>query len=200
MFIVIYLSRFCAAFDASHWKAAKRVLRYLTTTIDKKLTYHQQPEGSPLNLITYSDSDWAGDQGDRRSFSGCIVYFLNCPVCWISKKQITVALSSVEAEYMALSDATKETLYVLNLLKQFFDMLTPASINIDNRGAGYIAENNINNKLTKHIDIRYHFVRHYINEKTVELFYVPSSENIADILTKALGPETFNKLAAKIVQ
>ena len=101
---------------------------------------------------------------------------------------------------MALSDATKEVLYVFNLLKQFFTVETPASINIDNKGAGYIAENNINNKLTKHIDIRYHFVRHYISEKTAELFYVPSSENVADIFTKALGPEVFNRLAEKVVK
>ena len=148
-----------------------------------------------MKLIVYSDSDWAGDKNDRQSFSGNIVFLLNCAVCWLVKKQITPALSSVEAEYMALAEAVKEALYVFNLLKQFFNVSTPAAINIDNRGAGYIAENNVNNKLTKHIDIRYHFVRHYIETKVIELFYVPSAENVSDILTKALGPDVYKKLA-----
>ena len=117
----------------------------------------------------------------------------------MSKKQITVALSSVEAEYMALSDATKEVLYAFNLLRQFFQLETPASVNIDNKGAGYIAENYVNNKLTKHIDVRYHFVRYYIEKKLVELFYAPSAENIACIFTKPLSPEIFNRLSEKLI-
>ena len=76
------------------------------------------------------------------------MYLLNCPVCWISKKQITVALSSVEAEYMALSDATKEVPYVFNLLKQFFIVETPTSINIDNKVLATLLKKYINNKLT----------------------------------------------------
>ena len=152
-----------------------------------------------MKLIIYSDSDWAGDINDRRSFSGSITYLNNSPISWLSKKQITVALSSVEAEYMALSDATKEALYAFNLLRQFFDIETPASINIDNKGAGYIAENYVNNKLTKHIDVRYHFVRYYIEHKLIELFYVPSAENIADIFTKPLSPEIFCRLCEKLL-
>ena len=199
VYIVIYLSRFSTSYDATHFKAAKRILRYLVTTSGRRLTYHQQPKDSKMKLIIYSDSDWAGDINDRRSFSGSITYLNNSPISWLSKKQITVALSSVEAEYMALSDATKEALYAFNLLRQFFDIETPASINIDNKGAGYIAENYVNNKLTKHIDVRYHFVRYYIEHKLIELFYVPSAENIADIFTKPLSPEILCRLCEKLL-
>ena len=95
---------------------------------------------------------------------------------------------------MALSDCTKEALYAINLLGEFFTISYPVTVNIDNKGAAHIAENDINNKRTNHIDIRYHFVRQYIKNKTVELFYVPSAENVSDIFTKPLGPEVFNKL------
>jgi len=113
---------------------------------------------------------------------------------------VTIALSSVEAEYMALSDATRETLYVYNLLSEFFPVATPVPINIDNKGAGFIAENNINNKMTKHIDVRYHFVRYYICNKLIELFYVPTAENVSDIFTKALSPDVFKKLSKVLLK
>ena len=200
LFIVIYLSRFSSCYGIAHWKAAKRVLRYLVTTSSRFLTFNVTPTEDPMDLIIYSDSDWAGDKNDRKSFSGSVVYLMGCAVSWVCKKQVTVALSSVEAEYMALSDCTKEALYAINLLGEFFEMKTPVSINIDNKGAGYIAENYINNKRTKHIDIRYHFVRQYIELKTIELFYVSTHENVADIFTKPLGPEVFNKLCQMLLR
>ena len=83
---------------------------------------------------------------------------------------------------------------------EFFTVILPIPIFVDNKGAGYIAENDINNKLTKHIDIRYHFTRQHIREKTIELFYVPSADNVADICTKALGPEVFIGLANKVLR
>eukprot|EP00982_Pelagococcus_subviridis_P007561 30657-Pelagococcus_subviridis.AAC.4 len=104
-----------------------------------------------------------------------------------------MALSSVEAEYMALSDATREVIYVNNLLKNVVALKKPTAIYIDNKGAGYIAEKELNNKLTKHVDVRYHFVRQYISEKKVELFYVPSAQNVADLFTKALCADLHRK-------
>lgn len=200
MFAVIFLSKFLACFDEQHFKAAKRVVRYLVTTIDRKLTFHQTEKSDELKVIVYTDSDWAGDSEDRRSFSGNAVFLNGCCVSWYCKKQTTVALSSVEAEYMALSDAGKEALYAKNILTEFFTVALPIPINMDNKGAGNIAENDVNNKLTKHIDIRYHFVRQYIQMKVMELFYVPTDLNVADIFTKALGPDVFNRLACMLLR
>ena len=196
MFAVIYLSRFSASFDVQHFRHAKRILRYLVTTVDRELTYHRNGDDIPkaLELKCYSDSDWASDKHDRKSFSGNVVFLHGCLVSWFCKKQATVALSSVEAEYMALSDATREVIYVNNLLKNVVAFKRPTAIYIDNKGAGYIAEKELNNKLTKHIDIRYHFVRQYISEKKIELFYVPSAQNIADLFTKALCADLHRKV------
>jgi len=201
-FAVTYLARFANCYDASHFKAAKRVLRYLNTTKDKCLVYRREPGqkvNSKLNLVAYTDSDWGTDKNDRRSYSGSVVYVNGCLVGWKCSKQHTVALSSVEAEYMALSDCTRETLYVINILKEFFNVQLPVKILCDNIGAGCMAENEINNQRTKHIDIRYHMVRQHIANKTVDLQHVPTKENIADMLTKALGPEIFNKLCPKLL-
>lgn len=199
-FAVIYLTRFMNCFQVQHFVAAKRILRYLITTAEMGLTYRRNREsntianGLPDLIVTaYSDSDWASDANDRRSFSGCAIYLNGDLVSWASKKQQTVALSSVEAEYMALSDTTREVLYVTNLLKAHFKLTLPVPIRIDNKGAGYIAENNINNKMTKHIDVRHHFVRYYIKNNLIELFYVPTNANTADALTKALTPDVHKR-------
>lgn len=200
LFAVIYLSKFATCHDEQHFKVAKRILRYLITTVDKKLTFHRQAQAKDLSVKVYTDSDWAGDSSDRKSFSGSVVFLNGCTVSWYCKKQSTVALSSVEAEYMALSDATRETLYARNLLTEFFTVTEPIPLNMDNKGAGHIAENDINNKLTKHIDIRHHFVRQYIQQKVIELFYVPTTDNVSDIFTKALGPDVFTRLASMLLR
>jgi len=95
--------------------------------------------------------------------------------------------------------ANTKTLYVSNLISEFFQIVKPIPVYVDNKGAGFIAENNINNKMTKHIDIRYHFVRYYIKDGTIELFYVPTAANIADALTKALVAEIHKRLLAKLL-
>ena len=200
MYAVIYLSRFSACYDSRHFTTAKRILRFLVTTSNLCLTYRRRPRSDGLHVVVYSDSDWASDKNDRRSFSGCAVFLNDCLISWCSCKQATIALSSTEAEYMALSDAGREVLYILNLLKQFFLVTQPVTINIDNKGAGYIGENDINNKRTKHIDVRYHFVRQHIKQKTMELFYVPTAANIADIFTKALAPEPFQKFMKMLLK
>ena len=100
---------------------------------------------------------------------------------------------------MALYDGTREALYAINLISEFFPVSTPVPINIDNKGVGHIAENNVNNSRTKHIDVRYHFVRYNIVHKLIELFYVPSAENVADIFTKALPEDVFCRLAIMVL-
>mmetsp|Transcript_25531 Transcript_25531/g.30985 ORF Transcript_25531/g.30985 Transcript_25531/m.30985 type:complete len:1362 (+) Transcript_25531:1568-5653(+) len=222
MYAVMYLSRFSNAYGSIHYKHLLRVLKYLITTREYTLDFRKHcPETAPLrvccysdaerfpdepmltgaSLESYSDSDWAGDKTDRRSVSGSIVYLFGNPVTWSSHRQTTVALSSAEAEYYAMADATKETLHVKQLISELFPSLITSAvpIHVDNKGAGYIAENMINNKRTKHIDIRYHFIRHYIRDKTVELFHVPTHLNVSDIMTKALPVQTFRKLTRMLL-
>lgn len=106
------LSRFCTTPKKIHWKMAKRILRYLKGTAEYSIKYVKEKD----DLIGYVDSDWAGDTSDRRSCTGYVMFLSGGPVNWNSKKQKTVALSTMEAEYMALSEARKEIIYLRNLL------------------------------------------------------------------------------------
>ena len=194
---VIYLSRYTNSYGPEHYAALKRVLRYLGSTKHYRLRYVRDRSWKPgddMYMKFYDDSDWAGDKGDRKSFSGVMGFVLGGLVLWTSKKQSTVALSSCEAEYYAITEAVKLMLHAYYMLTQMFVVLCPIPLMIDNVGAGYMAQNAINNKRTKHIDIRFHFIRQHIKNKLVELFYVETKLNIADIMTKALSPEAHIRL------
>ena len=223
MFAVAYLSRFANCHSDIHYSHLLRVLKYLKTTSTQALRFRKHaPETAPLEVSSYSDadrfpdepmltgdsvqthsdSDWAGDKFDRRSVSGNITFLYGNPVNWNSHRQTTVALSSAEAEYYAMTDATKEALLVRQLLRELsYDHYSaPVPIHVDNMGAKYIAENMINNKRTKHIDIRYHFIRHYIQDKAIRLDYVPTKLNIADLMTKALPIQDFRRLSRMLLE
>ena len=120
-----------------------------------------------------------------------MVYLFGCLVAWFSTKQITPALSSCEAEYVAAGETLKDVLHMSSLVGEIMDMPGPVPLHLDNKGAGFLAENSLNNKRSKHIDIRHHFIRHYLDAGRVELFWVASAQNVADIFTKSVGPEVF---------
>ena len=130
--------------------------------------------------------DWASDHTDRKSFSGSCIFYNGSLLNFLVSKQATVSTSSTEAEYIALSEAVKEGLYFVNLINEIIPVKTPVKTYIDNIGAGFIAQNDVNNSKTKHIDIRYHLVRDWIAKGTIELFHVDSKDNRADSFTKAL--------------
>jgi len=222
-FAVMYMSKFCNCYGPEHFKHLVRILRFLVTTQDDTLTFtRQEPGGAPLQTYGYSDherfpdepmlkgapveaqtdTDWAGDPEDRRSVSGHIVYLYGNPVSWGSHKQTTVALSSAEAEYYGIGDASKESLHVSQLLTELLPdtQIHPVPMHVDNKGAGLMAEKMLNNKRNKHIDIRYHFIRHHGKNGVIELFHVPTQENVSDIMTKALPVVTFRKLRRKLVK
>lgn len=177
------LSQFSSRPGKKHWAAAKRVLRYLKGTAHYALTYSKDNEA----LRGYVDADWANCDIDRRSFTGSTFIFAGAAISWESRKQRTVALSTTEAEYMAISDAMKEALHLLNFLKQLgiADDLHITLFN-DNQGAGKLANNHMFHSRTKHIDVRHHFVRDVLQTKPIQLTYLSTDEMIADILTKGL--------------
>jgi hypothetical protein len=220
-YAVAYLAKFSNAYDGQHFNALKRILQYFITTADYKLRFERQelvkdavevyafsdkdkfPQADQYGAIlseveTYTDSDWAGDKADRKSVSGYVSLLYGNPLGWGSHKQHTIALSSAEAEYYALTEACKETMHITNLFSEIMDLTLPVPIMVDNVGAGYIAEKAMNNKRTKHMDIRFHWIRHLVKEKLVELWYVPTADNIADLMTKALPPQTFHKFVNRI--
>jgi hypothetical protein len=181
-FALSKLSQFLENTSMSHVMALKRVLRYLKGTKDYKLVFSR----SDGKLNGYTDSDWAGDTEDRRSTSGYIFTLGSAPVSWKKRKQPTVALSSCEAEYMALTEATKEALYLRTLCKTFsFDQLEKTVILCDNQGSiSLTKESPKQHQRSKHIDVKYHFVR---SQCAIEYKYVDTNNNLADVLTKPLG-------------
>lgn len=176
------LSQFNSDPHAEHAVALKHLLRYLSTNCKAKLTYTKSSE----DVKGYVDADWAGNPDNRKSCTGLVFIFAGAAVSWESKKQTSVALSSTEAEYMALSQASKEAVYLRNLVIELGITLHNNSIVLfnDNVGAQQLAKNPVHHPRTKHIDIRYHFVRELIEEGVITTNYLCTGDMIADIFTK----------------
>ncbi len=172
-----------------HWKALERCVGYLLTREDVGLTLR-----CPNNLrsISYTDSDYATDGTDRKSISGRINTVGGMITNWSSKKQGTVSLSSTEAEYQALSECAQEAMFTKSLVEEITGIKTPSAlIYEDNLGAMFLAKNAQVSGRTKHIDVRHHFIRDLIREKSLELKFVKSENNPADIMTKNTNRELF---------
>ncbi|UYV68325.1 hypothetical protein LAZ67_5003884 [Cordylochernes scorpioides] len=168
-----------------HWNAAKRVLRYLKGTSCLRITYRKSNEA----LHGYADADWGGNLVNRKSHTGIVYFLARGPIAWESKKQQTVTLSSTESEYIALCEAGKEAVYLRALLDEmgFGELLNgPTVLKTDNQGAQQLARNPVYHARTKHIDIKWHFIRSICSDGLVEVVHTPTQENVADILTKGL--------------
>lgn len=189
---VNFLSQFNNAPGKSHWIAAKHVLRYLKGTKNLGIVYKRT--GKPL--VAYVDSDWASCIDDRKSQTGFIFQHAGSPISWESRKQRSVALSTCESEYMALSECAKESIHQRNLLGELNPDLvkSPITILCDNQSAIKLVKNPVFHNKTKHIDIRYHFIRDLYEYKSIEILYVNFNENCADILTKPLNGQKHNML------
>ena len=191
LFAVTLLCRFLTNYTEVHWKAAKRVLCYTASTTDRVLFYTRNVKAPALEL--YTDSDWGSDQIDGRSTSGVLLLLYGNPVTWSTDKQTNVALSTSEVEYIAISSGFKEAKYFINLMQVEMKLrVTPIRSRVDNIGAGYMAEQSVTNKRTKHINLRYHYVREEISEfKNFEMEYVATKANTSDIFTKPLDRGLF---------
>lgn len=181
-YAVSALSQYNTSPGKEHWIAAKRVLRYLKGTMDFELIFKQSDEG----LIGYADADWGANIDDRKSYTGYTFLYAGGPITWEARKQRTVALSTTEAEYMALSDATKEAIHLRRFLRETTGTDETVKIHCDNQGAQRLARNPVFHNRTKHIDIRYHFIREAVEKKDIDLEYIPTERMLADILTKSL--------------
>ncbi|CAI7823218.1 unnamed protein product [Closterium sp. NIES-53] len=178
--------------EAEHMLELDRALHYLVSTPIIGLTYHKNGITTP-KVICYVDADHAGDSDNRRSRTGYI-YRLEPigPISWQSNKQELIALSSVEAEYIALFSATKEGLYLRELVEEAkLAQLPSFSLFCDNQSAIRIANKNGFTNRTKHIALRYFFVKDEIEKGRLELSYCPTCEMAADYLTKKLGKQKF---------
>ena len=196
-FIIISLSRFVANPGFVHWLAALRVLFYVCNTPLFGLLIRP---GQSLQLKVYVDSDHGGNLDDRKSVSGYIIYLGNTPIIWRSRRQKgKPATSSCEAEYIALSASINEVVWIIAFLGELgFTVPLPIPIYCDNHSANDLAHNPVHHDRTKHIDIRYHRIREFIFDGTVEIFYVKSVDNPADIFTKSVTVGVFKRLISRI--
>ena len=181
------LAQFSSNPDTTHFSAAKRILRYLKGSLDFGLIFRGNKNDS-FKLFGYSDADWAGNSNDRKSIGGYCFYLDNSLISHMSKKQKTVALSTAESETHAAVQATKEAIWLRNILKELsIKQLQPTVINCDNQAAIALSRNPEFHSRSKHVDIQYHFLRQHVDMKTVDLEYIGSEDMAADGLTKALS-------------
>lgn len=192
---VSLLSRFQDKANMNLYNALKRVLRYVKGTIDMILIF--KPNDDEHILRGYVDSDWAGDTVDRKSTTGYVFKLLNCTVSWISRKQQSVSISSTESEYIALSVAVSEACWLRKILIDLnFVMKLPIILYEDNRSAIYVSKSPENNKRLKHIDVKVFFIKEKLDLGIIDIVYIKTEDQLADVFTKPLNKVKFEKFRA----
>nr|GAT42892.1 polyprotein [Mycena chlorophos] len=185
------LSQFLSNPGRVHWEAAKRVVRYLKGTADARLTFGGTSDG----LVGYSDSSWGSEVLNWHSMSGSAFTLHGGAICWSAKKQSTVALSTAEAEYIAMTRATKEAIWIRQFTGELFgDFIKPTTLHVDNQSAIAMARNDSFHSRTKHIALPYHFIRHSVARAAISLTWIQSDANLADLFTKALDSVKTSRL------
>ena len=155
--------------------------------------------GGDLNLIGYSNSDWAGSIDDIKSTSGYAFLFGSSICSWLSKKQSVVAQSTVEAEYVSASKATSQAIWLRRIFEDIGEKQKKRTVlYCDNKSAIAIAKNPFSHERSKHISIKYHFIREVQEKREIQLHYCQTGEQLADIFTKALSRENFCHLRKRI--
>ena len=181
---------------SNHLLAVKCIFRYLQGTIHQGLAFTL----GPLTFFAYSDANWAGDPMDMKSISGILVFLGNSPITWFAKKQPTVSRSFTEAEYMALASYAVELCWICMLLKDFVAFLhSPPTLWCDNISALAIASNPMFHAWIKHIEVDYNFVREKVLCHDLQVKFVSSHDQLADILTKGLPSPRFHWLVSKLM-
>ena len=177
-------------------KALVRLLLYIRDTPTKGIIF----KDDDLNLFGYSDADWAGDLDTRRSTTGYVVYAAGGPIAWQSKLQATVAVSTMEAEYMSAFGAIQELIWLKGVLRELdIHLDDPIQLKMDAKSAIALAKNPTHHKRSKHIDIKYHWLREHTYEHgTIQLEHCVTEDMVADLLTKALAADLHNKHAKNI--
>ena len=223
-YIVSQLGKYAINPKEAHWSAMKRVFRYLAGTADYGILYSapqrlsvtskqffsadmprgfaswSKPEDNQVDIQGFVDADHAGDVDDRRSITGYIFQLAGGPISWQSTSQASVALSSMEAEYMSLCEATKEASWLRQILEELgFNSSKAIHLNEDNVSCINFADHPGNHRATKHIDTKYHFVREQVHEGRIIVDQIGTDEQLADIFTKALPRHKFEYFRDKLV-
>lgn len=178
-----------------HWRHAKRILRYAKSTMGQAIRYAKVgSDNGKVDIIVYCDSDWAQDINDRKSISGYVVKLAGGPISWQSKKQATRAMSACEAEFISLTEATKEVLWLTYFLTELGVEYNTPQIFTDSQSAMEWTKNAVHHQRTKHVALKYFFIRDEVRDKRVKIQYISTDKNQADLLTKVTGRTIFERL------
>ncbi|XP_043694337.1 secreted RxLR effector protein 161-like [Telopea speciosissima] len=189
---VCLVARFQSNPKETHLLAVKRIFRYIRGTMEYGLWY---PKTENFSLTAFSDADWAGSIDDRKSTSGGALFLGKSLVAWHSKKQESVSLSTAEAEYIATTASCTQVLWMQRQISDFgLSSDGPVTIMCDNMSAINISKNPVQHSRTKHIDIRYLFLKEKITSNAVRLEFVSTTDKVADIFTKPLPKDNFERL------
>jgi hypothetical protein len=200
-YVVGQLSQYCTQPTIRHWNTVRRILRYLQGTRDYVLVYGQDAQGLEVceaRLLGYSDADYAGDAKDRHSTTGHLFLLNKGPISWTLVKQRCMATSTTESEYIALAEAGKQSQWLWALLRELqCEELLGDSLAVpllsDNQPCITIAQDPTSHNRTKHIDVRYHYIRQLAVYGKVTIDYIPTESMLADILTKPLAVTAFKR-------
>ncbi|KAH9762165.1 hypothetical protein KPL70_000710 [Citrus sinensis] len=190
-YAVSVVSRFMSNPGKLHWDAVKWVLRYLKGTLDHGLMYGKSKH-EVCDIRGYVDSDFAGDLDRRKSISGYLFILDSCLISWKATLQHIVALSSTEAEFVAATEAVKESMWLRGLLNELWLKQKTVKIFCDNQSAIQLIKNQVYHERTKHIDVKLHFIRDEVAKGSVAVIKIPTDINPADMLTKVLPTAKFN--------
>ncbi|XP_070014274.1 secreted RxLR effector protein 161-like [Nicotiana sylvestris] len=196
---VVFSVGLCARFESNpkeyHLKAAKRILRYLKGTQDLVLYYSS---GDSFNLIGYADADYVGYLVDKKSTSGMAHFLGSCLISWGTRNQNLVALSTAKAEYVAATSCCAQLLWIKQKLEDFVVLSESVALLCDNTCALNMPKNLVQHKRTKHIDVRYYFLRDNVEKGLICMKFCSTEDQIADIFTKALSREQLERNRVKL--
>ena len=198
-------ARYASKPQAKHLEAVNRVYSYLSGTIDKSLIMKAGSSSDVIHLSAYADSDHAGDPEERKSTSGFLIQLNNCLISWYSKKQTSVARSTCEAEIIAYGEAIKQLQWLRNFVQEIklsynnSSNSDPITLYCDNASSVIIGHKDLADSKTKHIAVNYNYVKLLVIEKIIDIRWIPSKNQLADVLTKALDRIKFKYLTDKIM-
>ncbi|MCO5599310.1 hypothetical protein L7F22_053411 [Adiantum nelumboides] len=188
-YVVGVVSRFMSNPGKKHWEAVKGVLRYLNGTKDRCICFGKGKLS--LSVVGYTDADYVGYLDKWRSTSGYLYTFAGGAISWLSRLQSCVTLSTTEAEYDAASEACKEAIWLTRLVGDLGIVREIPVLHCDSQSAIQLARNPVFHAKTKHVDVRYHFIREVLEDKRLQLVKVHTNDNPVDLLTKSLSSERF---------
>lgn len=196
MYVVCLVSRYMEKPTELHLLAVKRIFRYLNGTIDLGILYNRKGKE---DLVAFTDSDYAGDFDDRRSTSGYVFLLGTGSIAWSSKKQAVVSLSTTEAEFISTALCACQCIWLRRILVTLgFSQSGCSTIYCDNNSAIKLSKNPVFHGRSKHIDVRYHFLRDLVRDGKIELIHCGTEEQVSDIMTKPLKVEAFVKFSKEL--